>query len=176
MSPRSVLLSAWVLWLAFVVGLYWLIPFPHQELVLASARQEHLNPMVVAAVIRTESGFRADIVSRRGAVGLMQVLPDTASWISGQTAIRGPLSNPATNIRLGTWYLAYLLKRYHGHWILALAAYNSGPRVVDGWLASGVLTDRSPPSAIPYAQTRAFVTRVWWLSRAYSIVYVGVRS
>ncbi|MDA8200646.1 MAG: lytic transglycosylase domain-containing protein [Thermaerobacter sp.] len=161
-------------WLALVAGINWAVPLQHAPLIFSSAAREHVSPWMVAAVIRTESGFRPDVVSQRGAVGLMQVLPGTAGWIRGRTGIRGALTNPATNIALGTWYLSYLLRRYHDQATLALAAYNGGPHVVDDWLKAGVLTAKSPPAAIPYSETREFVTRVLWLQRAYGAVYAGL--
>ncbi len=163
------------MWLALVASINWAVPLQHAPLIFSSAAREHVSPWLVAAVIRTESGFRPDVVSRRGAVGLMQVLPGTAVWIRGRAGIRGGgLTDPATNIALGTWYLSYLLSRYGGDQTLALAAYNGGPHVVDDWLKAGLLTRASPPAAIPYPETRAFVTRVLWLQRAYGTVYAGL--
>jgi soluble lytic murein transglycosylase len=173
---RRVALAAFAAWIALVVLINYVTPLRHQTVIWQVAAAEHVDPMLVAAVIRTESGFRADVVSHRGAVGLMQVLPETATWIRAQTGVKGPLTQPTANIRLGTWYLAYLLRMYHGHLTLALAAYNSGPRIVNSWLQGGVLTVRSPPAAIPYAETRAFVSRVMWLRRAYGVVYAGLKS
>lgn len=161
-------------WLVLVAGLNWAVPLQHAPAIFASAAHEHVDPWLVAAVIRAESGFRPDVVSQRGAVGLMQVLPGTAGWIRGQTGIRGALTAPAANIALGTWYLSYLLARYHGDDTLALAAYNGGPHVVDDWLKAGVLSPSSPPAKIPYTETREFVTRVLWLRRIYGLVYAGL--
>ncbi len=161
-------------WLLLVVGINWAVPLRHSVPIFAAAQREHVNPWLVAAVIRTESGFRPDVVSHRGAVGLMQVLPGTAGWIRRQTGIRGAITSPAANIALGTWYLGYLLARYHHDDTLALAAYNGGPHVVDDWLKFGVLTPSSPPAKIPYPETREFVTRVLWLRRIYGWVYAGL--
>ena len=174
MTRRRCAWSLLVAWLALVASISWAVPLQHSALIFSSAAREHVNPWMVAAVIRAESGFRPEVVSQRGAVGLMQVLPGTARWIRGQAGIRGALTTPATNIALGTWYLSYLLGRYRGDATLALAAYNGGPHVVDGWLQGGVLTWGSPPAAIPYPETREFVTRVLWLQRAYGVVYAGL--
>lgn len=176
MTLRRVALAAFAAWIALVAAVNYVTPLRHQAVIWSVAQQEHVDPMLVAAVIRTESGFRADVVSHRGAVGLMQVLPETAGWIRAQTGVKGPLTDPAANIRLGTWYLAYLIRLYHGRLTLALAAYNSGPRSVNGWIQSGVLTPSSPATAIPYPETRMFVSRVMWLRRAYGVVYAGLQT
>ena len=174
MNTRRVALVLMTALLALVAGATWVAPLPHARLIVDASRREAVDPMLVAAVIRTESGFRPTVVSKRGAVGLMQVMPDTAGWVVSK--IHGPsrLTDPVDNVRSGTWYLAYLLGRYHQNRILALAAYNSGPEVVDGWLRTGAMTPTSPPSAIPYPATRAFVERVLWLTSLYRVVYGGV--
>lgn len=155
------------------IGLSWAAPFPYQHEVLVAARHNRLNPLLVAAVIRTESSFRPHVESRRGAVGLMQLMPSTGRWIQTKMGASGNLWDPRVNVAVGAWYLRYLLNRYHGHVKLALAAYNSGPEVVDVWLQQKTIQPSVLPSSIPYPETRDFVTRVlafYWL---YRIVYVG---
>jgi len=161
--------------LAFFYG-YW-TPFPYQPTVVAQARANHLSPYFVAAVIRVESRFRHDAVSQRGAVGLMQLIPSTAEWISlkTKTPLTTKLTDPSTSIRLGSWYLRYLLNTYHQNPILALAAYNGGPETVDEWLAHGVLSPHENGySRIPYPETANFVRRVDEFERIYEVMYVWV--
>ncbi|MCY0877847.1 MAG: lytic transglycosylase domain-containing protein [Firmicutes bacterium] len=158
--------------MAFLYG-YW-APFPFQPTVLRESQRHDLNPFLVAAVIRVESRFRPDAISRRGAEGLMQLMPSSAQWIQAQMGIAGPVSltNPAHNIALGTWYLRYLLTRYRGNETLALAAYNGGPATVDRWLQNGILRpDQVSPASIPYPETRDFVRRVRRFEFAYRIMY-----
>lgn len=158
--------------IVFVYG-YW-APFDFQPTIVRNARHEMVNPYLVAAVIRVESGFRADAVSRRGAVGLMQLMPTSAAWIGLQIQDRKKLNlrDPATNIALGTWYLRYLLTAYHQNPVLALAAYNGGPATVDHWLASGVLTpQQNSYQNIPYPETANFVRRVREFEVVYRILY-----
>ncbi len=158
--------------LAFLYG-YW-APFPYQPTVLRTARLTGVDPYLAAAVIRVESRFRPDAVSSRGAVGLMQLLPSSAAWISLQMHRQGSanLYNPATNIALGTWYLKYLLETYHNNSTLALAAYNGGPETVDRWLKSGVLTENQRSYRnIPYPETADFVRRVHEFRLIYRIMY-----
>jgi soluble lytic murein transglycosylase len=158
--------------LAAIYG-YW-APFPYQPTVLEQSRRYGLNPFLVAAVIRVESRFRTDAVSRRGAMGLMQLMPPSARWIATQMGLSGPLilTNPRQNIALGTWYLRYLVNRYHGDETLALAAYNGGPATVDEWLRSGILyAGEVSPDNIPYPETRNFVCRVRRFEVVYRVMY-----
>lgn len=114
---------------------------------------------LILAVIRTESNFRADARSQAGAVGLMQLLPETFLWISEEKLAEdlplASLSSPAVNIRYGTYYLAYLTERF-GDLRTALAAYNAGEGRVAEWLdgQSGTL------ETIPYPETRTYVDKV----------------
>lgn len=116
-------------------------------------------------VARSESIFMRDIRSRAGAIGLMQLMPATGKRTAQQIRIpyRGlnTLTDPASNIRLGTTYLALMRDRFQGHSALATAAYNAGPLRVEQWLPR-----RSPQDAkvwietIPFTETRDYVRRV----------------
>lgn len=157
-------------------GYQYLAPWPYRQTFFREASANHLSPFLVAAVARVESRFRPDVVSRRGAVGIMQLMPSTASWIRQQTKNSEPvpedLSDPAVSIHLGTWYLEHLLTLFHGNLILCLAAYNSGPRTVQSWLKSGVLRPYGTDyRAIPYLETKNFVHRVLFFERIYRLMY-----
>lgn len=161
--------------LGFLYG-YW-APFPYQPTVVGVARQERVSPFLVAAVIRVESRFRPDAVSARGAVGLMQLMPSSAGWIFMKMGRTGTpdLTDPATSIHLGSWYLRYLLNSYGGNATLALAAYNGGPETVNRWLASGVLSAHQRSyQAIPYPETANFVRRVREFETVYGLMYFWV--
>jgi soluble lytic murein transglycosylase len=102
------------------------LPLRHEDVIRQQSRDKNLDPALVAAVIYRESKFR-DATSSAGAKGLMQILPSTAQFIahrSGGTQI---------NISYGTWYLRYLLDRYDGNEVAAVAAYNAGHERVDEW-------------------------------------------
>ena len=134
-----------------------------------SARGNSVDPFLVAGIVRVESGFDPQIISRQGAVGLMQVLPSTASDLrkrGGRAAVTvtaADLKSPSANIEFGTEYLADLLRRFEDT-RTALAAYNAGPATVHRWLArpgGGKITYAD----VAFPETRRYVKRV--LSEAY---------
>ena len=141
-------------------------PLRYKAIVRGHARNYHLNPALLAAVIEAESKFRADAKSHSGAIGLMQILPSTAHGIAvhtgGSNFHTEDLYNPEINVRYGAWYLRHLLDKYDDERD-ALAAYNAGQDNVDRWLAGG--------SGIRYAETRAYVDRVEKLKRIYRDVW-----
>ncbi len=155
---------------------YALYPYPYQGVVRAAAASHGLDPRLLLAVMRSESRFRPDVVSRAGAVGLMQVTPETAAWIAHRrgpvVAGAAPLTDPAYNIATGAWYLAYLRQRFPGRMPAALAAYNAGLTPVEAWLRRGVWDGTAAGAhTIPYAETRVFVQRVLASYAMYRLLY-----
>jgi soluble lytic murein transglycosylase len=134
----------------------------YSEYVRVHAREHHLDPALLAAVIYQESKFNADAKSSSGAIGLMQLTPTTAKGIAIRTgghAFRtSDLYDPEINIRYGAWYLDNLFQKYRSE-PLVLAAYNAGQGNVDRWRARG--------EGIQFAETRAYVKRVEHLQRIY---------
>jgi soluble lytic murein transglycosylase len=112
------------------------LPLRHEDVIRQQAADKNLDPALVAAVIYRESKFR-DVTSKAGAKGLMQILPSTAQFIarrSGGTQFEvRDLADPQINISYGSWYLRYLLDRYDGNEVAAVAAYNAGHQRVDEW-------------------------------------------
>jgi soluble lytic murein transglycosylase len=137
-------------------------PLHYAAFVRERAEAERIDPALLAAVIYQESKFRPDAKSSSGAIGLMQLTPSTARGIAlrtGGTAFTiDDLTDPAINIRYGTWYLHDLVAKY-GSLRLALAAYNAGQGNVDRWRAEG--------KDIQFAETRAYVDRVEHLQHVY---------
>lgn len=130
---------------------------------------------LVYAVIRTESGFDSGVVSSAGAVGLMQLMPETFTWLTNEILFdhleSGMLYDPETNIKYGTYYLSRLYDRY-GDWELALAAYNGGPGNVDEWLADPAYSDgEGGLSKIPFRETRRYVKKVTDAREVYERLY-----
>lgn len=141
-------------------------PLSYESEIAESAERHGLDPYLIAAVVKAESNFRPEAVSRAGAVGLMQLMPATAGWITERPDWEGSkdprLTDPGDNVQLGSYYLAYLVRRF-GDEPTALAAYNAGHGNVEGWLrAKG--EDEAAASVtvgdIPFQETRDFVERV----------------
>lgn len=115
------------------------------DLIIEHARQQGVRQSLVRAVIQVESAFNPRALSEKGAMGLMQLMPDTAR----QLGVRNPY-NPEENVRAGVTYLRQLLDRYGNNEELALAAYNAGPGAVD----------RYGQAVPPYRETKDYVVKV----------------
>jgi len=141
-------------------------PLRYEQIVRGHARNYSLDPALLAAVIYQESKFKANAQSGSGAIGLMQLLPDTAKGIAlhtGGSAFRvADLYDPEINVRYGAWYLRHLLRKY-GDERSALAAYNAGQDNVDRWRRDG--------TGIQFSETRAYVDRVEDLKTIYRDAY-----
>ena len=149
-------------------------PVTYAERIDDAAARYEVDPHLVAAIIRCESGWNDSAQSEAGAVGLMQLMPDTAKTVSGMgvvdTARFNPnnLTDPATNIEYGTALLAYLQTQLETT-DEVIAAYNAGLGTVQGWLeapgSSGI------PDAITYPETRHYLDRVNESVRQYAKYY-----
>jgi soluble lytic murein transglycosylase len=141
-------------------------PLKYEQIVRGHARNYQLDPALLAAVIYQESKFQSDAKSDSGAIGLMQLQPETAKGIAirtgGSRFQTSDLYNPEINVRYGSWYLRHLLDKYDDE-KTALAAYNAGQRNVDDWRAEG--------KEIQFAETRAYVDRVEHLKGVYHDAY-----
>ena len=132
------------------------------HIIAESAARAEISPSLLEAVILTESKFNEKAISHVGAVGMMQLMPDTAQWISEESGLPADhLDWPEENIPLGAWYLDYLLTEYHNNEVLALAAYNAGRGNVDSWMKDYQWKeDFSDMDKIPFPETREFVKTV----------------
>ena len=152
--PVGSLLLALLLVYAGLVGLRLLYPIAYTAQLIAFSEEHALDPAFVAAVVRCESRFEARAVSPKGAVGLMQIMPDTGAWIALQLEISDfeadRLTEPDLNLRLGAWYLRHLLDRF-GNEDDALMAYNAGPSNAERW---------ADDSGSVFPETQAYVERV----------------
>ncbi len=124
----------------------------HLEIATAS-KQHNVDPALVRAMIHAESAFKANARSKKGAIGLMQLMPATAKYMG----IKRP-TQPSQNILGGVKYLSYLLEKFNGNIRLATAAYNAGPNAVKKY--------RGIP---PFAETKAYVERVGILHNRYRV-------
>lgn len=186
-ARRSILLIAVlalvVLGLAYSGGLdaarRSLAPLEYREIIASESLAAGVDPYLVAGMIRVESGFDPNAVSRADAVGLMQVKPSTARSIARQVGIEGKmnattLTDPERNIRVGTAYLAYLIARYEGDETRALAAYNGGLTNADAWAAKAKESGRSFTEVIDFPETAAYVGKVRMQRDVYRVLYPGV--
>jgi soluble lytic murein transglycosylase len=153
------------------------LPLSYQDVIRQQAAEEHLDPALIAAVIYAETKFDPS-TSSAGALGLMQILPQTAEYLarrSGATTFTtADLATPAVNIAYGSYYLRYLLDHYGGNKMLAIAAYNGGLTNVDRWLAEARADDhRFTISDIPFSETRAYVERVLQAQKDYRRTYAS---
>lgn len=144
---------------------YWhaLFPFPYKDAITKWSGQRQLNPLLVTALIRQESRFETKIRSVVGATGLMQVMPETGTWIAEKIQLKNyNLENPDDNVKLGTWFLDYTHQEYSNNSMLAVASYNAGPGKVGEWITKFGLSD---PDAfievIPNPETKGYVESVF---------------
>ncbi|MEX1308291.1 MAG: lytic transglycosylase domain-containing protein [Eubacteriales bacterium] len=150
-------------------------PLEYKEIIEEYANQYNLDPYLVASVIWVESKFDKDAQSGKGALGLMQIMPDTGEWIAGKEQYTDftatDLFEPEISIALGCWYLNYLNERFSYNMPLVLAAYNSGPGRVDEWLANEDYAEGDRLVHIPYGETEDFVKRVEKTYEIYQELY-----
>lgn len=158
-----------------VMGVFY--PQKYSEYVTKYSEQYSVDESLVYAVIRTESSFREDVQSSAGAMGLMQIMPDTFVWLqdvedNGAQYLDSDLLNPQINIKYGTYYLSILLEHYNGNEKLALAAYNGGMTNVDNWLEDDrYSSDGKNLNSIPYKETSKYVERVEKTKQMYETIY-----
>lgn len=151
-------------------------PLEHAGAIRAGAERYDLDPALVAAVVYAESRFDERARSSQGAVGLMQVLPDTADQIAdesgGLTFTTEDLEDPRINVRYGSYYLRQALDAYDGDVRAAVASYNAGMGAVSEWVAgSSGDGHRLRVGDIPYSETRAYVEKVLEARRVYREEY-----
>lgn len=130
----------------------WTVRTRFDALINTVARRHGVDPALVKAIVQAESAFDPNAVSRAGARGLMQVLPETASRFSIVN-----LSDPGENLKAGVLYLKHLIDIFDGNVTMAVAAYNAGPNRVRRY--------RGVP---PYTETRNYLTKVMGLRTAYA--------
>ena len=141
-------------------------PLPWQEQFESYSNDARIDPTWAYGVARSESLFMRDVRSSAGAIGLMQLMPKTGRLVAKKISLPysgiATLTDPASNIRLGTSYLGQMTERFGGNPVLATAAYNAGPHRVDKWLPDqGTEDARVWIENIPFNETRNYVKRVF---------------
>ena len=182
--------NLWQLWIALglaiiILALLALVGYPYakklayplkyEAYITEYAEANGLDPYLVCGVIHTESHFDIEAESRVGAVGLMQIMPDTGEWIAKKMSIKdysvAKLKDPETNIRMGCWYLKYLMDRFDGDMTLVLAGYNAGPNRVTQWLGDEKYSQDGKLTDIPYRETEEYVKKVENAKEMYKSYY-----
>ncbi|WP_404789590.1 transglycosylase SLT domain-containing protein [Altericista sp. CCNU0014] len=155
---------------------YWqaLYPMPYWSDIQRWAQNHAVNPVLSLALMRQESRFEPTIQSVAGAMGLMQLMPETAAEVASQLKLETyRLEDPSDNIRLGTWYLNSTHQTYQGNSMLAIASYNAGPGSVAKWLQTLDTRDADIfVETIPFDETQGYVKSVlenyWNYARLYN--------
>lgn len=155
------------------LGVY---PLAYWDLVRNLCVERGLDPFLVLGLMKQESLFVPDIASPAGAVGLMQIMPATASTIARELGLMGfrtaLLQEPEINLRIGTAYLASLVERFGAWWPRVLAAYNGGPDAVERWIVAMPKAEQDEfVESISYRETRIYVRKVlegwFWYRKLY---------
>ena len=155
----------------------WRVTYPAGYLqAIRDAAAPHVDPFLVAGLIREESLYNPRALSPVGAMGLMQLMPKTANRVARRLGLgpvdRDALFEGALNVRLGAWHVGELLDRYQGNQVYAIAAYNAGPEAVRRWIDK--FGGRDPDEfveLISYKETRRYVKRVITSYRIYRYLY-----
>lgn len=151
-------------------------PFPYRNQVELYSQRYHVDISLIAGIIMTESKFDTKAQSEHGAIGLMQMMPETATWVASQMEDDDfqpeALRDATISIKYGTWYFAQLLEEYQGNQILAIAAYNAGRGNVNEWMEEyhwGY--DFANYNEIPFPETREYVRKVLKNEAKYRQLY-----
>ena len=141
-------------------------PQDYSELVTKYSKEYNVPEDVIYATIKVESNFDPNAISSVGARGLMQIMPSTFEWLTGDEHLGEHLLpimlfEPEVNIRYGTYYLSYLAKKFDYDWNIVSAAYNAGEGRVLEWLESDEYTDENGNLIkIPKKETKAYVKKI----------------
>lgn len=151
-------------------------PLPYRETIETNAAKYNIDPLFLAALIKTESNFNPNARSPKGARGLMQIMPETGIWIAEQMEERDfhpdKLYDIETNIQMGAWYVSNLMQEFDNDPLLMLAAYNGGRGNVNKWLAEKDWSEKNLTiSQIPFPETQDFVQKVFRYHRIYQFLY-----
>jgi len=135
----------------------------YKDSISAIAKSNDIEPELIASIINVESSYNPNSVSNKGAIGLMQILPTTAEWVCERLHIdfdEKELFNPAVNIQIGGYYIAYLIKYFKDE-NLAICAYNAGMGNVNRWLSSVEISSNGKElDNIPFKETENYLNLV----------------
>ena len=170
------LFVSWQIWHSDEVQMRFVYLWPYQEEIMEYTDRNKIDPFLVAAVIKNESNFARGAKSKPGAIGLMQIMPETGEWIAKEMGITNftveDLENSDTNIRMGCWYLSELEYEFGKNRVLVLGAYNAGRGNMKTWMEDkGWNYSFNDIDSIPYADTREYVKNVLYDRAQYYKLY-----
>ena len=160
--------------LMVVLLLFVFFPKKYKSEVMHNAKEYNLSPVLVASVINIESGYDESAISKAGAVGLMQLLPETAYDCAdrlGMSVTYEELFDKSTNLMLGCYYLRYLLDLFDGNLVNSLCAYNWGLGNVRSWIELGNVDENGTITNIPVEETRDYLKKYRVCSWVYEKIY-----
>lgn len=147
---------------------------PYMQIIEKYAQEYNVDAKLVTAIVKTESDFKEDAVSSVGAIGLMQLMPDTGEWIANrldEEFEEENLYNPDTNIKYGVYYFDYLFNHFKSL-DYAILAYNGGLTNVELWMEEGILTGNVEDyDKIPFNETRNYIMKVKKQYRLNDLIY-----
>lgn len=151
-------------------------PLVYEKTIQEVSKQYKLDPFFILALIKNESKFNPQAESPNGALGLMQIMPETGVWIAEQTKWKNftltSLRDPVLNIKFGSWYIAELEHEFDGNEVLMLAAYNAGRGNVNGWIEKYHWNKNfSDINAIPFVETQIYIRRILHDKQIFSKYY-----
>ncbi len=160
------------------INWFWRLIYPlkYKNIIIVNAEEYDIDPALVAAMIFVESKYISSAQSHRGAMGLMQIMPDTGVWIAEQLAIsdfnEDKLLDPMINIMFGCWYINSLMQQFNKELIVVLAAYNAGRGNVKRWLDNNNWDGSNATiDDLPFDETKNYIKQVLAVYKKYKKIY-----
>ncbi len=168
--------GGWKIWSSDTVQMRFVYMWDYQQDIVTYSKKNNVDPFLVAAIIKNESNFKHDAVSKVGAVGLMQIMPETGRWIAEQMGLENyqdsDLYQTRKNIRMGCWYVGELEHEFQHNLVLLMVAYNAGRGQTHEWMQeNGWDYNFNDIKSIPYSDTREYVAKVMQDRDKYYLLY-----
>lgn len=170
-------LLLFIVFLAINTKYIWQIMYPikYDEIIYDTSQKYDIDPFLLMSIIQVETRFNEDKVSKKGAIGPMQIMPETATWIintGGFHVSYEDLKKPRINLELGSWYISNIYYQLDKNLTATIAAYNAGPTKVARWINEGVWDGTTEHiDQIPIGETRHYIQRVLFFYDRYSWIY-----
>lgn len=168
--------GGWKIWSSDIVQMRFVYMWDYQQDIVTYSKKNNVDPFLVAAIIKNESNFKHDAVSKVGAVGLMQIMPETGRWIAEQMGLENyqdsDLYQTRKNIRMGCWYVGELEHEFQHNLVLLMVAYNAGRGQTHEWMQENCWDyNFNDIKSIPYPDTREYVAKVMQDRDKYYLLY-----